>query len=100
MKPLSKTVLFCRVVHERKTHLWPVAVFANAAAAKQYAVYLHLAHQHGDAHTATMLDPKTIKDADGNLVKGAKFSIQTVPYSPTPDTGVTEGIDIEEPATV
>lgn len=100
MKPLTKTILFTRVVHERKTHMWPTAVFGNVAQAKQYAVFLHLAHQHNDVDTAKRLDPQSVVDADGALVKGAKFSVQTVPYSPVPDTGVTEGFEIEEPATV
>lgn len=100
MKPLTKAILFTRVVHERKTHMWATAVFSNAQAAKQYAVFLHLAHQHGDAATAKSLDPKTVTDADGALVKGAKFAVQVVPYAPAPDAGVTAGFEIEEPVTV
>lgn len=100
MKPLTKTILFTRVTHERKTHMWPTAVFGNAQQAKQYAVFLHLAHQHGDAETARKLDPKTILREDGTLAPGAKFAVQTVAYSPAPDMGVSDSIEEEEPATV
>lgn len=99
MKPLSKAILFCRVTHERKTHLYPVAVFANAQAARQYAVFLSLAHQHGDAETAKKLDPRTILDSEGKLAKGAKWAAQTVAYAPVPDAGVPESFDMDEPAT-
>lgn len=100
MKAQSKAILFTRVIHERKTHQWPVAAFGNANQAKQYAVWLHLAHQHGDAEAAKKLDPKTVIDAEGNLAKGAKFSVQVIPYAPEPDMGVADTFETEEPATV
>jgi hypothetical protein len=98
VKPLAKAILFTRVVHDRKTHQWPTAVFGNAEQAKQYAVFLHIAHVNGDAVMARKLDAKTILNEDGTLAKGAKFAVQTVAYNPVPDTGVSEDFEMEESA--
>lgn len=100
MKAATKAILFTRVTHERKTRMWPVAVFATAQAAKQYAVLLHIAHQHGDVNTVKRLDPQTVFDAEGKLVPGAKFAVQTVAYAPSVDAGMPDDFEMEEPATV
>jgi hypothetical protein len=100
VKSTQKAVLFAQVTHDRKTHRWPVAVFNTAKDAKQYAVFMYMAHQSGDAVLAAQLDPKTVLADDGAIVKGTKWNVVEVPYAPVPDVGIEDEVASEEPATV
>ncbi len=88
MKAASKTILFCRVISDKKTHFYPVATFANDASAKAYAVKLYQAHAASNKDAAMALDAATVLDPEGNLAAGAKWSIKAVAYEP----GVTEDV--------
>jgi hypothetical protein len=90
MKATSRSILFCRVLVGKQMHLYPVAVFADAAKAKAHAAFLHMAHKSADVETAKKLDPAARVTEDGKLHPGAKFSVTTVPYEPSADIGSEE----------
>jgi hypothetical protein len=95
----SKVILFSKVKDGAKTFQWPTAVFNNHEDAKTFATLLAVAHKSGDAKTAVAMDPKTALAEDGSLVKGLKFSITEVPYSPTASFGADDMFDTVSPAT-
>lgn len=93
MKALSKTVLFSRVVIDKRTVIHPVGVFANDKNARSYFTALSLAHKTGDAVRAKELDPAVKMDDAGKLLPNVKFSITEVTYEP--DLPVTSAEDLE-----
>lgn len=94
MRSTEKTILFARLTVDRKTHQWPVAVFNTKESAGTYAAYLKMAHSVGHTETVRTLDVNAKVDDNGHLIPGTKFSLQTLPYEPSP----ASGIDEEEPA--
>lgn len=85
MKASSKTVLYCKLTHDRKVFQWPVAVFPNTDDARAYATFLRLAYRAKDHESILALDPTCAKDADGKPLEGAKWSMLTLPYAPVPE---------------
>ena len=83
MKATSKTILYTRVVMNKIAHQHPVAVFGDEPTAKTYAMLINTAHKTGNREMALQLDPKTVLTESGDLVPGIKFSLVTVPYSPS-----------------
>lgn len=98
MKPVTRTILFCRVLVDKKMHLYPVAVFGDETKAKGHAAFLHLAHKTGDVDTVKQLDPNARVTEDGALHPGAKFSVQTVPYEPAANLGIDDAVESDPPA--
>lgn len=95
MKATSKTILFGRITIERKTQLWPIAVFATPVAAKTYAAYYKMAISSGNVDLVRAFDAQAKIDDNGHIIPGLKLSVATVPYDPSPtahmaDDGVTD----------
>lgn len=85
MKPVTRTILMCRVQTGKKMALYPVAVFPSPERAKGHAAFLHIAYRSGDTETVKHLDPSVPLDEEGKLYPGAKWSVTEVPYDPTAD---------------
>jgi hypothetical protein len=89
----DKVILFASATHNKARHLWPVAVFNEAPAAKSYATFLRLAYRADDGAAIALLDPTAHKDDAGQYLKDTKWSLVTVPYAPQPsfeEDGATE----------
>jgi hypothetical protein len=82
MKAASKTILFARVLVDKRVQLWPVGVFGNDVRARAYFTALKAAHATGDVVLVTKLDPHAKVDSDGKLIEGVKFSLAVVDYEP------------------
>lgn len=90
MKAVSKTILFGRITIERKTQLWPVAVFATPVAAKTYAAYYRMAISSGNVDLVRAFDPQAKIDDNGHIIPGLKLSVATVPYDPSPTSHMAD----------
>lgn len=80
---VTKTILFSQISQGTKVTRWPVAAFVNEKEAKNYGLLIHNAHQTKNVELAVQLDPKTMLDDKRALIPGVKFSVVTVPYSPS-----------------
>lgn len=90
MKAANKTILFGRITIERKTQLWPVAVFATPVAAKTYAAYYRMAVSSGNVGLIRAFDAQAKIDDNGHVIPGLKLSVATVPYDPSPSSHMAD----------
>lgn len=90
MKAVSKTILFGRITIERKTQLWPIAVFATPVAAKTYAAYYKMAISSGNVDLVRAFDPQAKIDGNGHIIPGLKLSVATVAYDPSPTSHMAD----------
>lgn len=99
MRAASKVILFSRTTVGKAVHNHPVAVFSKDAEAKAYAVMINTAIKSGNAEMAKSLDSKVMLDEAGALVDHVKFSLVSVPYSPTFGGGTDDLFSEESSAT-
>lgn len=99
MRAASKVILFSRTTIGKAVHNHPVAVFSKDTEAKSYAVMINTAIKSGNTEFAKSLDPKVMLDESGALVDHVKFSLVSVPYSPTVGGGADELFSEESSAT-
>lgn len=85
--PRSRTILFGKLTQGKAVRQWPVAVFNNEAAAKQYAMILRFAYRAGDQEGIRSLDENAARDEAGKAFPETKWSVVTVPYGPTSSLG-------------
>lgn len=90
MKAVNKTILFGRITIERKTQLWPIAVFATPVAAKTYAAYYKMAISSGNVDLVRAFDPQAKIDSNGHIIPGLKLSVATVAYDPSPTSHLAD----------
>lgn len=95
----AKVILFGRLVHNKQTYLWPIAVFNKLGDAKAFATVLGVAYKNGDTAGVKAMDRNAKIDDAGVLVPGLRFSITEVPYSPSPSVGASDMFDAEEAPT-
>jgi hypothetical protein len=95
----AKVILFSRIKDGTKTVQWPTAVFNTHDDAKSFATILSMAHKSEDVATAKAMDAKTAVGEDGKLVKGLRFSITEVPYSPAASLAASDMLDDPEAPT-
>lgn len=95
----TKSVLFSTVRHNKTVAHYPVAVFPNEKDARAYAAFLRLSFRAGDVESYTKLDPAITLTDDGKLPADVRWSLKTVPYSPSPDFGDDDDMTTTPPAT-
>lgn len=93
---IDKAILFARAMEGKQVHLWPVAVFNHASQAKSYAGMLKVAYKSGSADAIKALDPSHHKTPEGEPLTDIRWSIVTVPYSPSPAFGEDDEVKVGE----